>query len=281
MTKSKRLIFLGTEDFSAPALEALLAAGWPVLAVVTKPDSPAGRGQQLKSPKVKDLAEKAKIKVLQPDKLTGINDEVAALKPDFGVLVAYGKIIPQSTLDLFPDGVINLHPSLLPRYRGPSPIEAAILNGDKETGLSLIRLTAQMDAGPVYAQQRVELKGTETKPELYRLLARQGADFLLKRLEAIADGYLAPKPQIEAEATYTKLIKKEDGVLDMSKPAEQLEREVRAYAGWPKSSMELFGQKVIVTKAEVIDGKFQIKELIAPSGREMSGADFNRGYQKG
>src|SRR5262249_33361714 len=140
MSKSKPLIFFGTEDFSVPALEALLAAGWPVSLVVTKPDSPAGRGQKINMPKVKTLASKNNIKVVQPADLADIKAYLEALKPDLGVLVAYGKLIPDAILHLFRGEIINLHPSLLPKYRGPAPIEAAILNGDKETGLSIIRL---------------------------------------------------------------------------------------------------------------------------------------------
>ena len=303
MKKSKRLIFFGTENFSAPALEALLAADWPVAAVVTKPDSPAGRGQKTSAPKVKEIAEKHKVKVLQPDKVSLINSAIEALEPDYGVLVAYGKIIPQSTLDLFPGGIINLHPSLLPLYRGPAPIEAAILNGDKDTGVSLMRLVAAMDAGPVYDQKRVELNGHETKPELYEKLAAIGAEFLLERLEAITEGWLMPKPQIEREASYTKLIKKADGMLDFNLSAYDLERQIRAYAGWPGSHTKIWGLDVTITAAHAVtgisDGPGAIEALdegvlmlhtddgylcidsLKPAGKaEMSAADFIRGYQK-
>ncbi|MEX0881461.1 MAG: methionyl-tRNA formyltransferase [Candidatus Saccharimonadales bacterium] len=298
MKASKKLVFFGTEDFSAPSLQKLLDSGWPVLAVVTKPDSPSGRGQRTSPPKVKQIVERHKILVLQPQKVAEINTEVSKLKPDLGVLVAYGMIIPQSTIDLFPGGIINAHPSMLPKYRGPSPIEAAILNGDKETGISLMRLTAGMDEGPVYDQKRVELTETENRPQMYKKLAELSSDFLLEKLEAIAEGWLTPKPQVDAEATYTNLLKKEDGVMDFGQPAEVLERQVRAYAGWPKSQAQIFGREVIITKTRVAkdekDGYLVIKclptgrqanpsyleilELIGPSGKSMSGADFQRGY---
>lgn len=293
MKASKRVIFFGTEDFSVPSLQKLLDTGWSVLVVVTKPDSPSGRGQKISPPKVKEIAQKHGITVLQPQKVDEINNAIAKLKPDLGVLVAYGKIIPQSTIDLFPGGIVNAHPSLLPKYRGPSPIEAAILNGDKETGVSLMRLTAGMDEGAVYDQKRVDLKGSENRPELYKQLAELSADYLLGKLEAIAEGWLMPKPQIDAEATYTKLLKKEDSVMDFGLPADVLERQVRAYAGWPKSQAKIHGQDVIVTKARMAKdekdgdlvircspGYLEILELIAPSGRRVSGADFLRGYQK-
>jgi methionyl-tRNA formyltransferase len=292
MSKSARLIFFGTENFSVPSLEALLKADWPLLAIVTKPDSKAGRGQKVTEPKIKKIAESHKIKVLQPQKVSEINDQISQLQPTHGVLVAYGKIIPQSTLDLFPEGIINVHPSLLPQYRGPAPVEAAILNGDKQTGISLMRLEAKMDAGPVYYQEHIKLSGREDRLSLNRDLSQRGAELLTHHLPKIIDGELQPKSQDDSAATYTKLLKKGDGVMDWNQPAEVLERQVRAYAGWPKSVAEVSSQKIIVTKARVAKDKndgalvmqanpgyLEIQELVAPSGRTMSGGDFLRGYK--
>lgn len=293
MKPSKKLVFFGTEDFSVPALRRLIDGSWAILAVVTKPDSPSGRGQQMASPKVAAAAKKAGIKLLQPEKLPDIKEELRRLQPDVGVLVAYGKLLPQDVIDIFPDGIVNLHPSMLPKYRGPAPIEAAILNGDTDTGVSLMRLTEAMDAGPVYDQRRLPLKGVEDRLDLYKSLSELGADFLLERLEPITKGWLTPKPQLETEASYTKLIKKDDGRLDFNKPAEVLERQVRAYAGWPKSRATIHGQDVIITEARVAkdkdDGKLVIEcspgylvieKLIAPSGKTMTGEEFLRGYRK-
>jgi len=293
MSKLKSLIFFGTESFSTPTLEKLLAEGWPVTAVVTKPDSRGGRGQKSIAPKVKQIADKHGIAVWQPENVSEIDDKIANLKPTYGILVAYGKIIPQTTLDLFPGGIINVHPSLLPKYRGPSPIESAILNGDSDTGVSIMRLSAGMDEGPVYARVRVELDGSETRPQLYGRLAQSGADLLLERLPAIVEGRLTPKPQDDELATYSQLLKKEDGWIDWTKPAETYGRQVRAYLGFPKSRAKLHGHEAVITKARVAqsadDGSLVIKcqpgwleilELTAPSGRSMSGADFLRGYKK-
>jgi methionyl-tRNA formyltransferase len=292
MSKLSNLVFFGTENFSAPALEKLIAGGWPILAVVTKPDGRGGRGQKVIVPKVKQIAQKHGIEVLQPEKLTEINSRIIELEPDLGVLVAYGKIIPQSTIDLFPGGIINVHPSLLPKYRGPAPIEAPILNGDEETGISLMRLSAGMDEGPVYEQIRVVLKGDEERPALYEKLAEQGAELLLDKLPAIAEGWLTPRPQIDAEATYTKLLKKADGQIDWSKPAEVYQRQVRAYLDFPRSRAKVGDNEIVITKARIASGEsdgqlvmksqpgwLEIQELIAPSGRKMSGADFARGYK--
>ncbi|MGA3150775.1 MAG: methionyl-tRNA formyltransferase [Candidatus Saccharimonadales bacterium] len=293
-TGDVRLVFFGTESFSAPSLEKLLAAGWPVAAVVTKPDSHGGRGQKLLTPKVKEIAQQYGIKVWQPAKVSEIDAKIAALKPTHGILAAYGKLIPQSTIDLFPGGIINVHPSLLPKYRGPSPIETAILANDPTTGISLIRLSAGMDEGPVYTQEIVKLDGTEDRFSLSADLAQKGANLLLDRLSAIIGGWLTPKPQVGAEASYTKLLEKVDGLMDFEhKTAEQLEREVRAYLGFPKSRAKQYGSDIVVTKARVAQSKsdgslvikcrdsfLEILELIAPSGRTMSGTDFLHGYKK-
>jgi methionyl-tRNA formyltransferase len=222
-----------------------------------------------------------------------IPDDLADSEAEAAVLVAYGQIIPQAVIDLFPKGIINIHPSLLPLYRGPTPIEAAILDGAKETGVSLMRLSAKMDAGPVYVQQRLPLTGSETKQELAGQLLRIGQKLLLEHLPAILEGWQTPKPQNDSNASYTKLLKKDDGKIDWQKPADQIERQVRAYAGWPRSQAKIFDKEVIITKARLAkdkkDGKLVIKcqpgyleveELIAPSGRTMSGADFIRGYNK-
>jgi methionyl-tRNA formyltransferase len=218
--------------------------------------------------------------------------ELAALNADAAVLSAYGRIIPQEVIDLFPAGIINLHPSLLPKYRGPTPIESAILNGDTETGVSIMQLTAEMDAGPVYTQATLPLTGKEDKFELYQKLSTIGTQLLLDSLPAILSGELKPVPQSD-NATYCQLITKQDGIMDWNKSASRLEREVRAYAKWPKSRAILGTKEVIVTKAHVAserktqldimcaDTFLSIDELIGPSGRTMSAKDFLNGYAAG
>jgi len=291
---SKRLIFFGTEDFSAASLQALIDAEFDISAVVTKPDFTRGRSKQFVQPVVKKLAAKNDISILQPSKMSEIVEFVQKNGPFAGILVSYGRIIPQSLIELFEPGIINLHPSKLPRYRGPSPIEAAILHGDSETALSIMQLTAKMDAGPVYTQKIVRLTGSETKPELYEQLANDGAALLVQTLPRILDGTLTPEPQNDSEATYCPLLTKEDGVLrPQEKTAPELEREIRAYLGYPKSRTTLFDKyDVIVTKASVASSLndspitlackdstyLSIDELVAPSGRTMSASDFLRGY---
>lgn len=282
---SKSLIFFGTEDFSAASLIALIDGGWRIGAVITRPDSRRGRGRLLSQPAVKRIAQAHGIEVFQPESPTDILGNLP--DAEAGILVAYGKIIPQSLIDAFPRGIINLHPSLLPKYRGPSPIETAILNGDEQTGITLMSLSAAMDSGPIYAQQEIPLNGQETQPELYDRLAELGAKFLIGKLSSILDGSLKPVEQNDKQATYTKLITTQDGLLDTSRPAEVLERQVRAYAAWPRCRLKLDDQPVIVTKAKLTAGPkdgnliipcqpgyLEILELIVPGQKPVTGRQF-------
>ena len=262
MSMSKKIVFFGTEDFSLSALQALVEAGFDVAAVVTKPDSPQGRGHKLTPPKVKVYATEHDIAVWQPTKLAEIADSVRALGEPAGVLVSYGKIIPQFILDLFRPGIINVHPSLLPKYRGPSPIEAAILNGDTETGVSIMLLTSGMDEGPVYAQLTHSLDDTEYIDYLYAQLGFVGNKLLIDTLPSILDGSLMPSQQDGSRATYCQLITKADGSIDWNKPAEQIEREIRAYAGWQQSRTTLGATEIIITRAHITEGTAEPGEII-------------------
>jgi methionyl-tRNA formyltransferase len=291
---SSRIIFFGTEDFSLTALAGLIEAGYNIVAVVTKPDSKQGRGHHVIAPPVKILAEQHNIPVWQPTKLKDITDNIKALQPVAGVLVSYGKIIPQSTIDLFTPGIINVHPSLLPKYRGPSPIESAILNGDDKTGVTIMQLSAEMDAGPLYRAKEYSLNGTETQPGLYHTLAAIGTDLLLEALPRILAGDLTPTKQDDSEATYCQLLTKADGQLNPQQlTALEAERRVRAYLRFPRTRLSMHGKDIIVTKAHVpqenttkLDIKFKdggyllIDELIAPSGKMMSGEAFLKGYHR-
>lgn len=294
MKMSSKLVFFGTEDFSLPSLKALVEHDYTVVAVVTKPDTARGRSKQLISPVVKSYAEAQGLPVYQPHRLVDIHDELSGLGADAAVLVSYGKILSQRTLDIFnPIGVINLHPSLLPKYRGPAPIEAAIESGDKTTGISIMRLTAGMDEGPVFAQMTVPLDGTETRPTLTASLAHTGAVYLLETLSDILDRKLEAVPQQNDDVSYTSLLTKEMGILDpLTDDAYALERKVRAYLGYPKSRLKINTTDVIVTSANVVDSFssaklvikcadetfLEVRELIAPSGKMMSGEAFLRGY---
>lgn len=286
------IVFFGTEDHSLIALKALVDAGYSVAAVVTKPDMPKGRGKKLAAPAIKSYALENSITVWQPEKLKDITENIKQLGNPVGVLVSFGKIIPQATLDLFTPGIINVHPSLLPVYRGPSPIESAIINRDNKTGVTIMKLEAAMDTGPSYIQVPYALDFTETKPELYDTLFTLGANLLVSNLPKIISGELQPTPQDEPAATYCSLLTKDMSQLDLAKltPGEA-EAHIRAYLGFPRSRVTIGRYNLIVTKAhgvmtketpldlECANGAFlSIDEVIAPSGKTMSGADFLRGY---
>lgn len=184
--------------------------------------------------------------------VTGKLGELRSHKARLAVLAAYGQIIPQSVLDQFPLGIINVHPSLLPRHRGPTPIEQAILDGNAKTGVSVMLLTAGMDEGPIYKQKTVHLTGKESKSGLTEQLQKLGSELLVEVLPGIALGKLQPRQQPHpSRATYSRKLSKEDAVIDWSKPAEQIEREIRAYAGWPGSRTRLADKDVIITKAHI------------------------------
>ncbi len=292
MTKTSPIVFFGTEDFSLFSLRALVEAGFPVSLVITKPDTKRGRGGKTTSPAVKLFAIEHGIAVLQPHKLSEITDAVQRLNRPAGVLVSYGKIIPQAIIDLFSPGIINVHPSLLPLYRGPSPIESAIANRDAKTGVTLMQLSRAMDAGPLYYQVPYTLDQTETRPELYETLGRLGANILVQQLPAILSGSLQPTPQNDTEATYCQLLTKETNFLDLtSLTPGQAEARIRAHLGFPRSRVRVGSYDLIVTKAHaVMDAKtpldlacqngafLSIDELVAPSGRIVTAAEFLRGY---
>lgn len=294
---SKKIVFFGNERLStgfspngAPTLQALIDAGYAVVAVVANHQEAQSR--KARRLEVQAVAKANNIPVLLPTKLGDIHDHLASLQPDIGVLVAYGRMVPQSIIDIFPHGIVNIHPSLLPKYRGSTPIEQAMLDGTAQTGVSLMQLVKAMDAGPVFDQTVVNLDGSEDKHDLTQKLLALGGEMLLQNLPQILDGSLKPVQQ-QGEPTFCSLIKKEDGLIDPTKLAVQLEREIRAFAGWPKSRLTLFGHDVIVTKAQVASALDEglllscannswlaITELIAPSGKKMSGVDFKRGYSK-
>ncbi len=296
MTSQLKLIFFGTEQFSVPTLKALVSSEYNIVAIVTKPDSRKGRGNKLFVHPIKQVGIDNNIPVLQPEKLSDIKNDLLALKPDFAVLVSYGKIIPQSIIDIFePIGIINIHPSRLPHYRGPSPIESAILAGDSETAVSIMKLDSGMDTGPVFAQLPVYLTGSENKLQLSEMLSKTGAEFLLEILPDILSGKVTPVIQGDNDVSVTSLIHKEDGVLDPTTDnATHLERKVRAYLNYPKTHLNISDNDVVVTSAKVVsdfmendliiycadNSLLKIEGLIAPSGKTMTGRDYLRGYPK-
>lgn len=234
-----KTVFFGTSSFAVPILETLLQADQVSLkALITRSDAPQGRGLMLTPSPTKELATRHSISVFEPERLKGNSlffEELKKLDPDVMVVASYGKIIPAPILALPRYGTINVHPSLLPRHRGPSPLGTTILEGDTESGVSLILLDEEMDHGPILAQEKISLTGNETLPELSNKLSHLGARMILELLPHIQEGTLRITPQDHAQATFTSLLKKEDGEIDWEKPAHRIAREIRAYYEWPGS----------------------------------------------
>ncbi|OGY95019.1 MAG: methionyl-tRNA formyltransferase [Candidatus Komeilibacteria bacterium RIFOXYC2_FULL_45_12] len=263
-----KIIFFGTPEFAVPSLKLLSERGFNLVQVVTQPDKPAGRQLALRPPPVKAAAKQLGLKVSQSLNLERLQEA----KADLGVAVAYGRLIPQRILDLFPLGCLNVHPSFLPKYRGPSPMQSAILNGDEFTGVSLIKLDQKMDHGPIVAQsQRLPIKDSDTAISLHDLLAQSGADLLCRILPDYLSGQIQPLAQAESLATFTKILKRADGQINWCQTALAIERQIRAYFPWPGSFTYFTGHKADGSKNR-LGQKLKVKLLsVSLAAGEVSG----------
>lgn len=304
MTPPKRTVFLGSGDFAVPVLAALAEHPLADLrAVVTAAPRPAGRRQDLQPTPVGRWAADHGLATLTPARLRSAEAlaEVAALEPELIVLADYGQLVPAELLRLPAHGALNLHPSLLPRWRGAAPIPAAILAGDEETGVTLMLMDDGLDSGPIVAQEGVRLTGSETAPELERQLASLAAVVLNESLRAWLAGLIEPVGQNEAAVTMTRPLRRSDGLLDALLPASQLERQVRAYQPWPGSYLETGEGRIVVWSAAVeaasaagepgtlivaddgspalitAQGLLVLREVQPAGGRRMSGHELLRG----
>lgn len=251
----ERIVFMGSPEFAVPSLRALAGAGFDVVGVVTQPDRRSGRGGHVQPPAVKVAAEELGIAVLQPQSLKDPDSqaELARLAPDLCVVAAYGQLLPAAVLAIPPRGTINVHASLLPRWRGASPIAAAILAGDRETGVSIMQLVRKMDAGPVITRAAVEIAPGETAGELETRLAALGATTLTDILSAWLAGEVVAEPQDEDQVTYCGLIKKSDGRLRAGQSAVEAERCVRAYNPWPVASVGYRDGRLSIWRAHAVE----------------------------
>lgn len=254
-----KLVFFGNERLATgvttntPVLHGLIGAGYDIAAVVTAQNE-VGKSRKGRGLEITAAAEAYGIPVISPPKLHDATDDIKKFAAEAAILVAYGKIVPQAVIDSFPQGIINIHPSLLPKHRGSIPLESVLLNGETETGVSLMQLAAKMDAGPVFVQQKLSLEADETKQALAARLGELGRDMLLSALPGILDGSLSPKDQNNDDASYDERITKEDGVLDFHKPAARLVNEVRAYSGWPRSRTTIGTTEVVIVQAHQAQG---------------------------
>ena len=249
------IIFAGTPEFSVPALAALHASGHRVLAVYTQPDRPAGRGQQVATGAVKEFALRSGLPVEQPATLRdpAAVERLAQWKADVMVVVAYGLILPPNVLSIPPMGCINIHASLLPRWRGAAPIHRAVLAGDTQTGITIMQMDAGLDTGPMWLERITPISSHESAGILHDRLAALGAEAILAALERIAAGSIVARPQPAEGATYAAKIRKEEALIDWSQSALQLDRQVRAFNPWPVAETRLHGQQLRIWEATAID----------------------------
>lgn len=254
-----RVIFMGTPEFALPSLHALLMTQ-ELVAVVTQPDRPAGRSKRVRQSPVKQLALDAGIPVLQPGRLRGDESAIATLaayRADVFVVAAFGQILPQAVLDLPGRGVVNVHASLLPRWRGAAPIQAAIRAGDEQSGATIMLLDAGLDTGPMLAKREIVLAADETGDTLHNKLATLGADLLTDTLPSWLRGEITPQDQDNALATYAPQIKKQEGEIDWLQSADEIERMVRAYQPWPRAYTHWQGARLTIEAGVVLNGQTQ------------------------
>jgi methionyl-tRNA formyltransferase len=297
---STRVVFMGSPDFSLPSLR-LLAQNYDVVGVVTQPDRASGRGRELKAPPVKQLALELNIPIIQPQKLREPEamEQLQEWNPDLIVVAAFGQILKKDVLELPKHGCINVHASLLPRWRGAAPINAAILAGDDETGVTIMKMDVGLDTGPMLAKRSLRLASDDTAGSVTQILSTLGADLLIETLPDYLAGRITPQPQPVEGATYAPMLKKQDGLLDFARSVHELERRVRAMNPWPGAWFEWNGNMLKVMRASVsvaqgsgngsrfivegrpavmcADGALILDEVQPPGKRVMPGKSFLTG----
>ena len=264
---------MGSPDFALPTLKAL-ARHYDVVGVVTQPDRASGRGRELKAPPVKTLALELGIAVMQPEKLRlpEAMEELRSWAPKLIVVAAFGQILKKDVLELPPHGCLNVHASLLPRWRGAAPINAAILHGDEETGVTIMQMDVGLDTGPMLSQRSIPLRREDTAGSVLDRLSTLGADLLLETLPDYLSGKLTPIPQPEEGVTYAPMLKKEEGQLDFTHDVHQLERRVRAFNPWPGAFMDFNGALLKVHRARVDAGETAVGQRLIVQNQPAVGA---------
>jgi methionyl-tRNA formyltransferase len=267
------VVFMGSPDFAVPTLRGL-AAHYEMVGVVTQPDRASGRGQALKSPPTKMLANELGLNVIQPEKLRAPEamDQLRLWNPDLIVVAAFGQILKPDVLTLPPYGCINVHTSLLPRWRGAAPIQAAILAGDVETGVTIMNMDQGVDTGAIINQRAIKIEVDDTAGSLSGKLSHLGADLLIETLPGYLSGELKPQPQDESKATYAPMLKKEHGLLDFTRPVEELVRGVRAFNPWPGAYFEWNGGMLKIHHAHAEAGNTSEGQRLIYRGQPAVGA---------
>lgn len=265
--KGYNIIFIGTPDFAVPSLNKLIESNYNIITVITQPDKKVGRKQELIYSPIKKVALEHNIPLLQPQKVKEITKEIKKLQPDIIITAAYGQIIPKDILNIPKFGCINIHGSLLPKYRGASPIQYAILKGEKKTGITIMEMDEKMDEGDIITQKDIEIKNTDTSLSLHDKLSILGANLLLETLPKIFDNKVKCSPQNHSKATYTKILKKSDGKIDWNMSADEIDNMVRAFYPWPGTYAELriLNQESGIKRLKIIKaGVYKISNELKP-----------------
>ena len=299
-----RIIFMGTPEFAAPAIDSLIAAGHEIAAVFSQPDKPKGRGYAMTPPPVKVKALEHGVPVYQP---TSMRDGEAlkifhAIKPDVGVVIAYGKILPQEILDSPKYGCINVHASLLPKYRGAAPIQWSVIDGEPKTGVTTMQMDAGLDTGDMLLRSETEIQPDETAGELHDRLSAMGAELIVRTLDALAKGELKPEKQDDSQSCYAKMLTKELCAVDWSRSAREIHNRIRGLSPWPVATAVLEGKKLKIHRSAVSDmeapeaecgeiisldpltvkcgsGAVELLEIQAEGKKRMFSADYLRGHK--
>jgi methionyl-tRNA formyltransferase len=295
-----RIVFIGSGEIGVPTLRVLLDSEHELVGIVTQPDKPVGRAQQIEPPPIKGAVTATKTALLQPVKIKDAHaiEEIRALKPDVIVVMAYGQILPRDVLEIPKIACLNLHASLLPRWRGAAPIQAAIAAGDRETGITVMYMDEGLDTGDILLQRKSEIQPDDTGGSLHDRLGRIAPDALLESLRMLATATAPRMPQDNTLATYAPKLKREHGKIDWSEPAQAIERKIRAFNPWPGAFMEINGRHLKIFSASIIDlsgqpgeilgseklviaagsGALSLNEVQLEGKRRMSAAEFLRGH---
>ncbi|MFB3828838.1 MAG: methionyl-tRNA formyltransferase [Bryobacteraceae bacterium] len=296
-----RLVFLGTPQFAVPTLERIVEAGHRVDLVVSQPDRPRGRGREMAAPPVKETALRLGLPVYQPERVRRPEavERLAGIAPEAMVVVGYGQIIPQAVIDIAPLGILNVHASLLPKYRGAAPVQWAVARGETRTGVTIMRIDAGLDTGDILRARETEIGPEENAVELAARLAAMGADLLVETLADLPR--IEARPQDPAQATYAPLLKKEDGLIDWTRPAREVHNRVRGFQPWPGAWTRFRGQTLLLWKARVGErdlapgalrregglwvgcgeGALELVEVQLEGRKRMSGGEFANGQRIG
>lgn len=298
-----RVIFMGTPQFAVPSLQALADARYEIAAVYTQPDKPQGRKMLLTAPPVKELALRLGLSVQQPQSLKNPEEakKIAAFAPDAIIVAAYGKMLPKAILNIPKLGCMNVHASLLPKYRGAAPVQASILNGDAETGVTTMMMAEACDTGDILLEESAPIGPDETTPELTERLAKLGAQLLLRTLKGVQDGSVQPKKQNDAESSHVSLITKKMSPVSWDHTAQEIHNQVRGLFPWPAASAELGGHRLKIYRTCLAGEEYgepglilpgtekfvvccgngtalELLEVQAEGGKKMSGSDYLRGH---